>query len=98
MNAATRTTKSSIGPVTRKPSRIDRVHVLDARVDHRDIGAGSREIGAERAADRSRTPDEESRSHSRVSDQDASPQEPVSSARVSSTAICHSASISSSER
>jgi hypothetical protein len=30
----------------------DRVHVLDDRVDHRDVAAGAREIRAQRPADR----------------------------------------------
>ena len=74
----------------------DGVHVLDDRVDHGDVVPGAREIRAQRPADRARAPDESNASIDCASY--ASPHEPVSRARVSSTAICHSASISSSER
>ena len=83
----------------------DGVHVLDDGVDHGDVVAGAREIRAQRPADRARAPDETIRmppsSPATVIDDFASrpsPHEPVSRARVSSTATCHSASISSSER
>ena len=65
-------------------------------IDERDLVAGAGEVRAEGSTDRTRAPDEES--HRGIRLQPASPHEPVSSARVSSTATFQSASMSSSDR
>ena len=61
VKAGKRTANSSIGPVTRKPSR-DGLHVLDDRVDHGDVVAGTREMRAQRPRRCARAEDIE-RSH-----------------------------------
>ena len=60
VKAGTRTVNSSIGPVMRRPASADRVDVLGDRIDDRDVLAGARQIGAQRAADGARAPDQRS--------------------------------------
>ena len=71
----------------RKPGRRDRVDVVVHDVDERHVVAGACEEGADGPADRTGSPDEQRCRHD---------QGPSRSARVSSTAVCQSAIISSS--
>ena len=85
---------SAIGPVMREPGAIDGGDVLGDGVDQGHVVTGAREVRAHGAADRARAPDQTARRCG----YDAPPQEPASRARVSSTATCQSASMSSSDR
>ena len=70
-----------------EPRRRDGGHVVLHDIDERHRVAGTNEAGADGAADGAGAPDEQRRRHDHG---------PSRSARVSSTAVCHSAIISSS--
>src|SRR5947209_5835240 len=75
-------------PGDAKTIAVDGPHVIGHGIDERDVMAGAREEGTHRPADGTRAPYEKSHS----------PHVPSRRARVSSTATCQSASMSSSGR
>ena len=77
---------------------VDGSHVFGDVVHDADVVAGAHEMCRHGAADGARAPDEDSHFRILLTGAQALPQEPSSSARVSSTATCQRASMSSSER
>ncbi len=89
VNAGAATVNWASGPVMDSPCAIHSFHMVGVAVHEGNVVTGASEIGADGAADGARTPNQKLHGQSHPS---------AINARVSATATCQRASISSSGR